>query len=374
MNSQNTKYTISNTFAISNGAMEQEYSYNACLPVRNEMKAGGKRRMVDNWNANVSFNTDNFLTVRGYTLHEHLDKVNLINMPACRTLGRNGRLYDPLTARMLSPDPFVQSPDYTQSYNRYSYCFNNPLKYVDPSGYMALPDLIQYMWDLTPNDGWSYWSASNGTVSWGGDANNLCPYVTFPSKSGAEGANSVAGNTVKYLSRFEKAINKLARFFAGQTNRFGIAANHNYSAEEKKSDYLPNKINEDNPPDDPPKEKDNPLIPGPYDDSWRNLKVQLGRLDHALDGYSNGGKIPAPIKFIADINPLIALSNGVKIIVTGNDIYYVKKNVSQGLWLLISGYLSLNNITLESIVIDQVAPLIIDKIDPPKESQKKSEN
>jgi len=31
------------------------------------------------------------LTTRGYTSHEHLDKVNLINMPACRTLGRNGR-------------------------------------------------------------------------------------------------------------------------------------------------------------------------------------------------------------------------------------------------------------------------------------------
>ena len=336
------------------GTMEQEYSYNAW----------GKRRTVDTWNANVSIPGDFLLTTRGYTSHEHLDRVNLINM--------NGRLYDPLTARMLSPDPFVQSPDYTQSYNRYSYCFNNPLKYVDPSGYTALNYIIQWMWDNTPENGWSHWSGETGFVS--GENFQLCPFVTLPSQSGAEGANSVAGNTVKYLSRFEKAINKIARFFAGQTNRFGIAANHNYSAEEKKSDYLPNKINEDNPPDDPPKEKDNPLIPGPYDDSWRNLKVQLGRLDHALDGYSNGGKIPAPIKFIADINPLIALSNGVKIIVTGNDIYYVKKNVSQGLWLLISGYLSLNNITLESIVIDQVAPLIIDKIDPPKESQKKSEN
>ena len=41
----------------------------------------------------------------------------------------------PWLGRFLSPDPFVQSPGYSQSYNRYSYCFNNPLKYSDPSGY-----------------------------------------------------------------------------------------------------------------------------------------------------------------------------------------------------------------------------------------------
>lgn len=46
----------------------------------------------------------------------------------------NGRLYDPLVGRFLSSDNFVQDPSFTQSYNRYSYCWNNPLKYTDPSG------------------------------------------------------------------------------------------------------------------------------------------------------------------------------------------------------------------------------------------------
>jgi hypothetical protein len=46
----------------------------------------------------------------------------------------NGRVYDPVLARFLSPDPYVQAPDYTQSFNRYSYCWNNPFKYTDPNG------------------------------------------------------------------------------------------------------------------------------------------------------------------------------------------------------------------------------------------------
>ncbi|MGY3212688.1 RHS repeat-associated core domain-containing protein [Mucilaginibacter sp. HD30] len=63
---------------------------------------------------------------RGYTGHEHLLGVALINM--------NGRLYDPLLHRFLGPDNFVQDVDNTQNFNRYGYALNNPLKYTDPSG------------------------------------------------------------------------------------------------------------------------------------------------------------------------------------------------------------------------------------------------
>jgi RHS repeat-associated protein len=63
----------------------------------------------------------------GFTGHEHLPDVGLINM--------NGRIYDPVTARFLSADPSIQSPGNLQSYNRYSYVMNNPLAYTDPSGY-----------------------------------------------------------------------------------------------------------------------------------------------------------------------------------------------------------------------------------------------
>ena len=63
---------------------------------------------------------------RGFTGHEHYADLKIINM--------NGRLYDPVIARFFSPDNFVQAPEFTQSYNRYSYCLNNPLQWVDPSG------------------------------------------------------------------------------------------------------------------------------------------------------------------------------------------------------------------------------------------------
>lgn len=46
----------------------------------------------------------------------------------------NARLYDPAIGRFLSPDPYVQMPDFSQAFNRYSYCMNNPLKYVDKNG------------------------------------------------------------------------------------------------------------------------------------------------------------------------------------------------------------------------------------------------
>ena len=63
---------------------------------------------------------------RGYTGHEHLTSVGLIHM--------NGRLYDPALHRFLQPDNFVQDPFNTQNFNRYGYCLNNPLVYVDKNG------------------------------------------------------------------------------------------------------------------------------------------------------------------------------------------------------------------------------------------------
>ena len=63
---------------------------------------------------------------RGFTGHEHYDRFKIVNA--------NARLYDPVIGRFFSPDPYVQMPDFTQNYNRYSYCLNNPVMYSDENG------------------------------------------------------------------------------------------------------------------------------------------------------------------------------------------------------------------------------------------------
>ena len=45
------------------------------------------------------------------------------------------RYYDPVIGRFISPDSIVQAPQDPQALNRYAYCRNNPVKYVDPTGY-----------------------------------------------------------------------------------------------------------------------------------------------------------------------------------------------------------------------------------------------
>jgi RHS repeat-associated protein len=73
--------------------------------------------------------TNIFKYHRGFTGHEHLPEFALINM--------NGRMYDTILGHFLSPDPYVQAPGFSQSFNRYSYALNNLLVYTDPSGEIA---------------------------------------------------------------------------------------------------------------------------------------------------------------------------------------------------------------------------------------------
>ena len=47
----------------------------------------------------------------------------------------NGRIYDPLLARMMTADAFVQDGMNSQNLNRYTYVLNNPLAYTDPNGF-----------------------------------------------------------------------------------------------------------------------------------------------------------------------------------------------------------------------------------------------
>lgn len=69
---------------------------------------------------------------RGFTGHEMLDQLDLVHM--------NGRVYDPLVAKFMSGDPFVQDPLNGQNYNRYSYVYNNPTNLTDPTGFLTVQE------------------------------------------------------------------------------------------------------------------------------------------------------------------------------------------------------------------------------------------
>jgi RHS repeat-associated protein len=91
--------------------------------------AWGNRRNADDWTESTDpASLAPAATDRGYTGHEQLDHLELVHM--------NGRIYDPVIARFISPDPFIQFPDNSQSYNRYSYVMNRPLSFNDPSGFL----------------------------------------------------------------------------------------------------------------------------------------------------------------------------------------------------------------------------------------------
>jgi RHS repeat-associated protein len=70
------------------------------------------------------------ITTMAFTGHKTLVAAGVIHM--------GGRVYDATIGRFLSADPFIQSPLNSQSLNRYSYVWNNPLSMVDPSGYFTL--------------------------------------------------------------------------------------------------------------------------------------------------------------------------------------------------------------------------------------------
>ena len=114
------------TITNGTGTIEQRLSYDAW----------GNLRNPNTWTGSF---TGRPMFDRGFTGHEHAYAFGLINM--------NGRMYDPVTSSFLSVDQYVQSPDNAQGFNRYAYCMNNPLRYVDPSGWRPIEGIGGY----TPN-------------------------------------------------------------------------------------------------------------------------------------------------------------------------------------------------------------------------------
>ncbi|WP_244425208.1 RHS repeat domain-containing protein [Bradyrhizobium sp. STM 3843] len=109
-----------------NGVVQERLSYDAW----------GKRRFPNGTDDPSGSITSQ--TMRGFTGEEQLSVASLVHL--------NGRVYDPILARMTSADPTVPHPISPQGWNRYAYASNRPLTSVDPSGYY---DAASYTYDAT---------------------------------------------------------------------------------------------------------------------------------------------------------------------------------------------------------------------------------
>jgi RHS repeat-associated protein len=123
----------------------------------------GERRMPTAYNPN-GIGYASAITRRGYTGHEMLDAFSIVHM--------NGRIYDCVLGRFLQADPMIQDPSNGQNFNRYTYVWNNPLAYTDPSGFMSFRSLTRAV------GGVFIASYLPGASFWGGAANGALANIS----------------------------------------------------------------------------------------------------------------------------------------------------------------------------------------------------
>jgi len=144
------------------GSIHSVLNKSGLITTRMHFSPFGERQDID-WQTSLDsflYAPLNDLTTRGFTGHEHIDSMGIINM--------NGRIYDAKLGRFLQADPFIQAPKNTQSLNRYSYVLNNPLSYTDPSGYFSLSKFFKKWGRLIVAAVASYFTFGwAGNLAWG---------------------------------------------------------------------------------------------------------------------------------------------------------------------------------------------------------------
>ncbi len=187
--------------------------------------AWGRRRSANDWNYTLDAGDHPLFAGRGFTGHEHLPEFNLINM--------NGRLYDPVLGRFLSPDNYIQIPDNTQNFNRDTYALNNPLVYTDPDGEWffsllfppAAPVLIfvdAFLWGATIDytsqvvDNISIQKSMGQKINWGDALWNQIDFVDA-GVSGLTDAATLGIGKITKLPKYAKVGLKAATIFGSNT-------------------------------------------------------------------------------------------------------------------------------------------------------------
>jgi RHS repeat-associated protein len=117
----------------------------------------------------------------GYTGQRNLDSgIGLMDYEA--------RFYSPYNNRFIQPDSIVPNPSNPQSLNRFSYVYNNPVRFNDPTGHMC----------TDPEDLWSPGCDGANTVGekpHGGGLGNLGSGNSNSSSGGSSNSSGGGGNS-----------------------------------------------------------------------------------------------------------------------------------------------------------------------------------
>jgi hypothetical protein len=301
----------------------------------------------------------------------------------------NGRVYDPRLARFLSPDPLLHNTGNSQSFNHYSYCLNNPLKYTDPTGYDEAPYYrpgVAFGYTDACASGYMgpgsrhYWSDGlDRDIDYGTMSSS-----TFVNMYGQEKYNQLTyGSFSSQLSNAASEINRNSAYQDGVWSLTNVSYNNDiFGFDFGFNQEATNRVNlfcyafeRDRegqllafcPPGDKGKQnspiKDKPFIRSPYgpmyesSTNWGNIKYWFDYIDTKLDGSKNGHQAPLVLKVFSKINPLVTIGNGVDLIFTGHDIFneQVNSSMSLGAFLIISDISSLDlEITAYSLLRDAI--------------------
>jgi RHS repeat-associated protein len=124
------------------------------------------------------------------------------------------RYYDPSISRFISPDTIVPNPANPQNLNRYSYCLNNPLRYIDPTGHAD-----QQIGTASIGDSEASIYSCSGNGFWIDYGNN-----TFAWTDSISGIGISVNNQAVYIQGYSYASFHLGtpaggvNFFVGQAN------------------------------------------------------------------------------------------------------------------------------------------------------------
>ena len=111
------------------------------------------------------------------------------------------RYYDPALSKFTQSDPIVSNPYDPQNLNRYSYCRNNPLIYIDPTGnefigLMSATSLGSSVWPMFSSGMDWTWNSISNYASW--SMNIFNQGIVQPAVGGVSDFGSALGQGFEY--------------------------------------------------------------------------------------------------------------------------------------------------------------------------------